>query len=68
MIKGIERHANRLPYSRRPTISREVRENLLYMRNGNFRVCLLANFGEAPLGKERKVHTPAGAALYGPHP
>jgi len=38
---------------------------LLYMRNGNFRVCLLANFGEAPLGK---VHTPAGAALYGPHP
>jgi len=38
------------------------------MRNGNFRVCLLANFGEAPLGKERKVHTPAGAALYGPHP
>ena len=41
---------------------------LLYLRHGNFRVCLLANFGEVPLGKQRKVHTPAGLALYGPHP
>ncbi len=40
---------------------------LLYLRNGNFRVCLLANFGEVPLGKERKVYTPTGPALYGPH-
>ncbi len=40
---------------------------LLYLRNGNFRVCLLANFGEVPLGKERKVHTPTASALYGPH-
>jgi GxxExxY protein len=40
---------------------------LLYLRNGNFRVCLLANFGEVPLGKERKVHTPTGPALYGLH-
>ena len=41
---------------------------LLYLRNGNFCVCLLANFGVVPLGKERKVHTPTGPALYGPHP
>ena len=41
---------------------------LLYLRNGNFRVCLLANFGEVPLGKQRKVYTPPGPALYGPHP
>ena len=40
---------------------------VLYLRNGNFSVCLLANFGEVPLGKERKVHTPTGPALYGPH-
>ena len=40
---------------------------LLYLRNGNFRVCLLANFGQVPLGKWRRVHTPSGPALYGPH-
>jgi GxxExxY protein len=49
-------------------IKPEDREQcLLYLRNGNFRVCLLANFGEVPLGKERKVYTPTGPALYGPH-
>jgi GxxExxY protein len=41
---------------------------LLYLRNGNFRVCLLANFGQIPLGKWRRVHTPDRPALYGPHP
>jgi hypothetical protein len=41
---------------------------LLYLRNGNFRVCLLANFGEVPLSKSRWVHTPDRPALYGPHP
>ncbi len=41
---------------------------LLYLRNGNFSVCLLANFGEVPLGKERMVYTPPGPALYSPHP
>ncbi len=40
---------------------------ILYLRNGNFRTCLLANFGEVPLGKWRYVHTPAAPALYGPH-
>jgi GxxExxY protein len=41
---------------------------LLYLRNGNFRVCLLANFGQVPLGKERKVYSPTAEAIYGPHP
>jgi len=46
----------------------DVEQCLLYLRNGNFRVCLLANFGEVPLGKRRLVHSPTGPALYGPHP
>jgi GxxExxY protein len=46
----------------------DVEQCLLYLRNGNFSVCLLANFGEVPLGKQRLVHTPDRPALYGPHP
>jgi GxxExxY protein len=46
----------------------DVEQCQLYLRNGNFRVCLLANFGQVPLGKERFVWTPTGTALYGPHP
>ncbi len=46
----------------------DVEQCLLYLRNGNFRVCLLANFGQMPLGKQRFVHTPSRPALYGPHP
>ena len=46
----------------------DVEQCQLYLRNGNFRVCLLANFGQVPLGKDRYVWTPAGPALYGPHP
>jgi GxxExxY protein len=45
----------------------DIEQGLLYLRNGNFRVCLLANFGQVPLGKERLVYTPMGPALYGPH-
>jgi len=45
----------------------DVEQCLLYLRNGNFRVCLLANFGQVPLGKQRFVYTPTGPALYGPH-
>ena len=46
----------------------DAEQCLLYLRNGNFRVCLLANFGQSPLGKQRFVHTPTRPALYGPHP
>jgi GxxExxY protein len=45
----------------------DAEQCLLYLRNGNFRVCLLANFGEVPLGKQRWVHSPDRPALYGPH-
>jgi len=45
----------------------DVEQCVLYLRNGNFRVCLLANFGQVPLGKKRFVHTPTGPVLYGPH-
>jgi hypothetical protein len=31
----------------------DAEQCLLYLRNGNFRLCLLANFGEVPLGKKR---------------
>ena len=46
----------------------DVEQCQLYLRNGNFRVCQLANFGQLPLGKDRFVWTPTGPALYGPHP
>jgi GxxExxY protein len=46
----------------------DVEQCQLYLRNGKFRVCQLANFGQAPLGKDRFVWTPNGPALYGPHP
>jgi GxxExxY protein len=45
----------------------DIEQCLLYLRNGNFRVCLLANFGRVPLGKKRLVHSPDRPALYGPH-
>ncbi len=44
------------------------RQCLLYLIKGNFRICLIANFGVVPLGKDRLVYTPHGPALYGPHP
>ena len=46
----------------------DVEQCQLYLRNGSFRVCQLANFGQLPLGKDRFVWTPTGPALYGPHP
>ncbi len=46
----------------------DVEQCLLYLRNGNFRVCLLVNFGQNPLGKKRLVYSPSRPALYGPHP
>jgi GxxExxY protein len=48
--------------------SEDIEQCLLYLQNGNFRVCLLANFGQVPLGKRRFVHSPVGPAIYGPHP
>ncbi len=44
----------------------DVEQCLLYLRNGNYPVCLLVNFGEVPLGKKRLVHSPAAEPLYRP--
>jgi len=37
----------------------DVEQCLLYLRQGGYRLCLLVNFGEKPLGIRRFVHTPA---------
>ena len=36
----------------------DVEQCLLYLHQGNYRLCLLANFGEKPLKVRRFVHTP----------
>jgi len=36
----------------------DVEQCLLYLRQGRFRLCLLVNFGQQPLGVRRFVHTP----------
>jgi GxxExxY protein len=36
----------------------DVEQCLLYLHQGNYRLCLLVNFGEKPLGIRRFVHTP----------
>ncbi len=46
----------------------DIEQCLLYLHNGNFRLCLLVNFGQFPLFKKRLVYTPTGPVLYGPHP
>jgi GxxExxY protein len=37
----------------------DVEQCLLYLHQGSFRLCLLINFGEKPLGIRRFVHTPS---------
>lgn len=44
--------------ARRAILDEDVEQCLLYLQNGNYRVCLLVNFGEKPLGQRRFVHTP----------
>ncbi len=41
-------------------ITRRVEQCLLYLHQGRYRLCLLVNFGQKPLGLRRFVHTPAG--------
>ena len=36
----------------------DVEQCLLYLHRGRYRLCLLVNFGEKPLGVRRFVHTP----------
>lgn len=43
--------------ARHAILDEDVEQCLLYLQNGNYRVCLLVNFGEKPLGRQRLVHT-----------
>ncbi len=36
----------------------DVEQCLLYLHQGEYKLCLLVNFGEKPLGVRRFVHTP----------
>jgi GxxExxY protein len=36
----------------------DIEQCLLYLHQGGYRLCLLVNFGEKPLGIRRLVHTP----------
>ena len=42
----------------RQLLPEDTEQCLLYLHQGRYRVCLLANFGEKPLGKRRFVYTP----------
>lgn len=45
--------------ARSVVLDEDIEQCLLYLHQGGYRVCLLANFGEKPLGKQRFVHTPS---------
>lgn len=44
--------------ARRELLPEDTEQCLLYLYQGKYRVCLLANFGEKPIGKKRFVYTP----------
>lgn len=44
-------------------LAEDVEQCLLYLHQGNYRLCLLVNFGQKPLGVRRFVHTPSGHAV-----
>ncbi len=46
--------------ARNSILPEDVEQCLLYLHQGGYRVCLLVNFGEKPLGVRRFVHTPLG--------
>ena len=45
--------------ARSQILDEDVEQCLLYLHQGGYRLCLLVNFGEKPLGVRRFVHTPA---------
>ena len=47
--------------ARKGILAEDVEQCLLCLHQGGFRLCLLVNFGEKPLGVKRLVHTPPGA-------
>lgn len=38
----------------------DIEQCLLYLHQSSYRICLLINFGEKPLGIKRLVHSPSG--------
>jgi GxxExxY protein len=44
--------------ARSAILPEDVEQCLLYLHQGGYRLCLLVNFGEKPLGVKRFVHTP----------
>ncbi len=44
--------------ARKGILSEDVEQCLLYLHQGGYRLCLLVNFGQKPLGTRRFVHTP----------
>lgn len=46
--------------ARSQILPEDVEQCLLYLRQGRYRLCLLVNFGQKPLGIRRLVHTPDG--------
>jgi GxxExxY protein len=44
--------------ARSQILAEDVEQCLLYLHQGKYRLCLLVNFGEKPLGIRRFVHTP----------
>ena len=47
--------------ARSAILPEDVEQCLLYLHQGGYRLCLLVNFGEKPLGVRRFVHTPSEA-------
>jgi GxxExxY protein len=48
--------------ARSTILPEDVEQCLLYLHQGDYRLCLLVNFGERPLGIRRFVHTPQDRA------
>lgn len=46
--------------ARSAILPEDVEQCLLYLHQGGYRLCLLVNFGEKPLGVRRFVHRPQG--------
>lgn len=44
--------------ARSTILPEDIEQCLLYLHQGGYRLCLLVNFGEKPLGIRRLVHTP----------
>ncbi len=45
--------------ARSTILPEDIEQCLLYLHQGGYRLCLLVNFGEKPLGVRRFVHTVA---------